>query len=492
MRRVRSILVALILTILVAIFATTGYQRAVRNTGNFKLVTERKAPALAALRSIQNSAATAALKGVNAAIRDDEIIHRDTLDNHQPGGERSEGKDERETFYGSLETYAALAEDPALVEPIEQAGTHVFELTDRIRELKAQGVVGSEILDSLDELEDAQETLDQVVNRAISREEAVLVEANMLLADNLVSPQQIGINVSIILFLILGSVFAIDRSNAQRQKSQQRIEAQNKALVKANRELAVARKQAEEASRLKDEFLANMSHELRTPLNAIIGYTQIILHGISGELNSRQRVNMERILYNSENLLALINDVLDVAKIEAGRMEIVRRPFELQPWADRVTTQMSGLAEKKQLDYRVVVDQALPEEIVGDAERLKQILLNLISNAIKFTEKGGVTIRVEQCNQEHWTISVADTGIGIPAHAIEYIFDEFRQVDGSKARQFGGTGLGLAIARNLTLMMDGKINVTSELGEGSIFTVTLPLITRAEDGVSEKTRSDSP
>jgi signal transduction histidine kinase len=201
---------------------------------------------------------------------------------------------------------------------------------------------------------------------------------------------------------------------------------------------------------------------------------------------------MERILYNSENLLALINDVLDVAKIEAGRMEIVRRPFELRSWADRVTTQMSGLAEKKQLDYRVVVDQALPEEIVGDVERLKQILLNLISNAIKFTEKGGVTVRVEQCNQEHWAISVADTGIGIPAHAIEYIFDEFRQVDGSKARQFGGTGLGLAIVRNLTLMMDGKINVTSELGEGSIFTVTLPLITRAEDGVSEKTRSDSP
>jgi len=289
---------------------------------------------------------------------------------------------------------------------------------------------------------------------------------------------------------MLGLVFAADRIIAQRHRSRERIEAQNKALVKANRELAVARKQAEEASRLKDEFLANMSHELRTPLNAIIGYTQIILHGISGELNERQHENMERILHNAENLLALINDVLDVAKIEAGRMEIVQRPFELRLWVDLVTSQMKGLAAEKQLDYRVSVDKELPKVIVGDSERLKQILLNLLSNAIKFTEKGGVTVWVEQADQEHWSLSVADTGIGIPAHAIEYIFDEFRQVDGSKVRQFGGTGLGLAIARNLSLMMGGKIHVTSELGKGSVFTVTLPLITRepeVQNRVIEKT-----
>jgi signal transduction histidine kinase len=490
MRRRRSILVALILTTLVTIFATINYQSAVSNTSNFRQVTEQSVPALVALKSMQNSAATATLKGVNAAIRVDEIHHRG--DDNAGHLDESEESDAQKTFYANLETYAALTEEPALAEQIEQSGTHIFDLTTQLKELKIQGVVGDEILDVLDELEAEQEKLDQVINTAMRREEVERTKAIMLLAHSLASPQQIGITYSIALILVLSSVLAADRFNAQRQKSQQRIEGQNKALVKANRELAVARKQAEEASRLKDEFLANMSHELRTPLNAIIGYTQIILHGISGELNSRQRMNMERILYNSENLLALINDVLDVAKIEAGRMEIVRRPFELRSWADRVTTQMSGLAEKKQLDYRVVVDQALPEEIVGDVERLKQILLNLISNAIKFTEKGGVTVRVEQCNQEHWAISVADTGIGIPAHAIEYIFDEFRQVDGSKARQFGGTGLGLAIVRNLTLMMDGKINVTSELGEGSIFTVTLPLITRAEDGVSEKTRSDSP
>lgn len=502
MRRIRSILVALILTTLLTIFATTGYRHAASTTDNLNLAAEQKAPALIALGAVQNSAAKAALTDVNATIREDEIRHLVGVDDYQSGNHESgdhsggsAGEAAREAFYENLEIYAALTDEPELVEQIEQVGTRVFALTAHLKELKAEGVVGNEVLETLDELEDTQETLDQVLNTAISREEAALADANAILFSNLMSPRQFGIVVSIILILMLSSVFVADRFNAQRQRSQRRIEAQNQALVKANRELALARKQAEEASRLKDQFLANMSHELRTPLNAIIGYTQIILQGISGELNSRQHDNMERILRNSENLLALINDVLDVAKIEAGRLEIVQRPFELRPWVDRVTSQMHGLAEEKQLDYQIFVDQELPKVIVGDSERLKQILLNLLSNAIKFTEKGGITVRLDQQEPEHWTLSVADTGIGIPAHAIEYIFDEFRQVDGSKIRQFGGTGLGLAIARNLSLMMGGKINVTSELGKGSVFTVTLPLITRepeVQNRVIEKTRSNSP
>jgi two-component system sensor histidine kinase BarA len=328
-----------------------------------------------------------------------------------------------------------------------------------------------------------------VLDTAISREEAALADANAIAANDLITPNQIGLITTAIQLLIIGLVFAVDRFNAQRYKSREKIETQNKALVKTNRELALARKQAEEASRLKDEFLANMSHELRTPLNAIIGYTQIILEGISGELNARQRNNVERILHNSENLLALINDVLDIAKIEAGRMELVQQPFELRPWVDKVTFQTYGLAKEKNLKFQVIVDKELPQTVVGDSERLKQILLNLLSNAIKFTEKGGITVRIDQPDQEHWAISVADTGIGIPEDAIEYIFDEFRQVDGSQIRQFGGTGLGLAIARNLTMMMRGQISVTSKLGQGSVFTVTLPLNTKqaeVQDQVIEK------
>jgi signal transduction histidine kinase len=506
MRRIRSILIALILSTLLVIFASRSYHRASRNIDNFNLVAEQKAPTLIALGRIQHSATAAILESVSAAIREDEIQHhmevsRDGLkgdyelrlgdDDRQSGSYAGEGGggNVQETFYESLEDYATLTDEPELVEQIEQAGARVFTLTARLNELKAQGIVGNEILETLDQLEEAEETLDQVLDTAISREEAALADANAIAANDLITPNQIGLITTAIQLLIIGLVFAVDRFNAQRYKSREKIETQNKALVKTNRELALARKQAEEASRLKDEFLANMSHELRTPLNAIIGYTQIILEGISGELNARQRNNVERILHNSENLLALINDVLDIAKIEAGRMELVQQPFELRPWVDKVTFQTYGLAKEKNLKFQVIVDKELPQTVVGDSERLKQILLNLLSNAIKFTEKGGITVRIDQPDQEHWAISVADTGIGIPEDAIEYIFDEFRQVDGSQIRQFGGTGLGLAIARNLTMMMRGQISVTSKLGQGSVFTVTLPLNTKqaeVQDQVIEK------
>ncbi len=261
-----------------------------------------------------------------------------------------------------------------------------------------------------------------------------------------------------------------DRKGAERQ-----IQEQNVALVKANRELAVARRKAEEATRLKSEFLATMSHELRTPLNAIMGYSQIFLEGIAGDLTPKQRENQERILANAKTLTNLIDDVLDLAKIEAGRMEAVKKAFILRDWLDEITQQTETLAQGKGLSLKVVLDERMPERIVCDPDRLRQITLNLIANAIKFTDEGYVQIEIQRQKEETWSLAVSDTGIGIPSHAQEYIFDEFRQVDGTVRRRHGGTGLGLAIVRNLTMIMGGSVRVKSQVGEGSTFTVILPL-----------------
>ncbi len=262
----------------------------------------------------------------------------------------------------------------------------------------------------------------------------------------------------------------------QRRRDRLEMQSQNESLVKANRELAVARRNAEEGTRLKSEFLATMSHELRTPLNAIIGYTEIQLAGMTGDLNDEQRDYQMRTLVNAENLLRLINDVLDLAKIEARRISLSEKPFLLVDVIKSVIYQTKGLAESKELPLQYKIDPAMPETLVGDYVRIKQMLVNLVSNAIKFTDSGLIEIRVERESETNWVMHVSDTGVGIPAHAQEYIFDEFRQVDGTSQRRYGGTGLGLAIVRQLTTMMGGTIRLKSRVGEGSTFSITLPFI----------------
>jgi PAS domain S-box-containing protein len=259
-----------------------------------------------------------------------------------------------------------------------------------------------------------------------------------------------------------------------------RIEAQmrkqNEALVKTNQELEIARNRAEEATRLKSQFLATMSHELRTPLNAIIGYSDIVLAGMTGELSPEQRNYQERVLANAEHLLGLINDILDLSKVEAGRMEIARKPFKLQSWLNDVEFQIKGLAEKKKLSLNITLDPALPPSILGDSSRLKQLAINLLSNAVKFTDAGSITLAVRKGEDSTWTLAVTDTGVGIPPHLLDVVFDEFRQVDGTSRRAHGGTGLGLAIVRKFVITMGGSVRVTSEVGKGSTFTITLPLL----------------
>jgi signal transduction histidine kinase len=241
--------------------------------------------------------------------------------------------------------------------------------------------------------------------------------------------------------------------------------------------LRLANARAQEASRVKGEFLATMSHELRTPLNAIIGFSDLLLLGAVGALAEAQQQYVSRLRENGQRLLNLVNDILDLTRIEANRIDVVSRPFSPRALSQRLTAQVESLAKDKALFLKTVTEDTLPETVIGDEKRVEQVVTNLLSNALKFTEQGGVTLKVwgNQAEQT-WHISVTDTGIGIPPHALDVIFEEFRQVDGSSTRAYSGTGLGLAIARSLTRTMGGQIKVESQLQKGSVFTVTLPLV----------------
>jgi len=247
------------------------------------------------------------------------------------------------------------------------------------------------------------------------------------------------------------------------------------SLKEANRALKLANEKTQEMTRLKSEFLATMSHELRTPLNAIIGYTELQLAGMVGELSEVQQQYQERVFSNANHLLELINDILDLSKVEAGRMEFIREPFDLRNWVKEIVQQNSVLAEEKKLQFTADIDENMPNTIVGDAGRLRQIVINLLSNAIKFTHDGSVNLSIKRHSESIWTIIVEDTGIGIPPHKQETVFDEFHQVDNSSTRQYSGTGLGLAIVRKLALTMGGNVRLSSTLGKGSQFSIILPL-----------------
>lgn len=280
---------------------------------------------------------------------------------------------------------------------------------------------------------------------------------------------------------VLTHYVGISTDVTERVLAQQQIQAQNEELRHKNQDLAVARQQAEAVAQLRTQFLATMSHELRTPLNAIIGYTEIQLAGMTGDLTQEQRDYQERVLTNADHLLELINDVLDLSKIEAGRMELLSKPFRVSQWLEDIIGQMSGLAEDRGLDFSVMLDENMPEVIVGDPSRIRQMAINLLSNAIKFTNEGFVRGKVHKYKNGTWRFVVEDSGIGIPSHMQETIFEEFRQVDSSSQRKVGGTGLGLAIVRKLCMLMGGSVRVQSRVSEGSTFVITLPLVVPVEE-----------
>jgi signal transduction histidine kinase len=232
-------------------------------------------------------------------------------------------------------------------------------------------------------------------------------------------------------------------------------------------------RQLEVASQHKSQFLANMSHELRTPLNAILGYTEMMVDGLYGNLPDKAQGVLERVQANGKHLLGLINDVLDLSKIEAGQLTLASEEYSV---ADMVATVMSAtesLAKAKNIALVSTVPQGLPRGM-GDARRLTQVLLNLVGNAIKFTDEGKVEIRARR-QDDRFKISVLDTGPGIAKADQAKIFEEFQQVDNTSTRKKGGTGLGLSISRKIVELHGGYISVESELGKGSNFKITIPV-----------------
>jgi signal transduction histidine kinase len=246
--------------------------------------------------------------------------------------------------------------------------------------------------------------------------------------------------------------------------------------------------QLRELDRLKSSFLANMSHELRTPLNSILGFTDVMLEGLDGQLTDYMDNDLRLIQKNGQHLLHLINDVLDMAKIESGRMNLHPERFKIHSVLDEVTSITSTLASEKNLSLFIEESSDQEIEVYADNTRLRQVMINLVNNSIKFTEKGRISICAKPMDGARLLISVKDTGIGIPPDKLDAVFQEFTQVDTSTTRKAGGTGLGLPISRRLVEMHGGRLwaESTGIDGEGSTFHVELPLEARITEVIEKQ------
>jgi signal transduction histidine kinase/ActR/RegA family two-component response regulator len=297
----------------------------------------------------------------------------------------------------------------------------------------------------------------------------------------------------------------VERERRARKQAEQLLEHKSMELYEANQRLQAHAAELErivhertralehalsvmdEALRAKGEFLAVVSHEIRTPMNGVLGMTQLLL---MTELTEEQRSYAETIRSSGEILLALINDILDLSKLESGKVTLDTRPVDVRAVVGEVTQLMSGQAQQKKLVLKHSVAAEVPQWLRGDATRLKQIFLNLVGNAIKFTHRGSVRIDVASMEQGNWLqCSVKDTGIGIPPDRVGKLFEKFSQVDSSISRRYGGTGLGLAICKRLVEGMGGTIGVESKHYGGSTFTFRIPAIPAPAPQENQSTRS---
>ncbi|MDI1354179.1 MAG: ATP-binding protein [bacterium] len=268
-------------------------------------------------------------------------------------------------------------------------------------------------------------------------------------------------------------------------------QAHQSALMNILDDYQDAKEKAEQSQKAKEQFLASMSHEIRTPLNGIIGFTKILLRN---EMTEKQKPQLDAIKTSSDILLVLINDILDLAKIEAGKMNIETTELKLSELVNSILGSFELRFQEKELKINKSFDGKIPEIVIGDPVRINQILLNLISNSVKFTESGGnigIKVILESEDDKKTTVKfiVSDTGIGIPTEKLSTIFESFTQSSSDTARRFGGTGLGLSIVKRLVELMNGTVAVQSKLDEGSVFTITLPLQKTSATAISSEMTS---
>lgn len=297
---------------------------------------------------------------------------------------------------------------------------------------------------------------------------------------------------ALLLLVLYGfNKFMRGRVIAQENKRNREKEIeQNREIAEAYRALQAAQQQLIHSEKFKEQFLANMSHEIRTPMNAVMGMTQLVLNT---EVTEKQRFYLERIKNSADMLLHIINDILDLSKIDAGKMELEHIDFSLQQVLDQLHATLQHKAEEKGLELISEISPDLPDVWLGDPVRLSQVLINLTGNSLKFTEIGSVTLRIVP-EAGGVLFSVIDTGIGIPADKFHRIFESFTQVNTSDTRNFGGTGLGLSICKYLVELMGGQLTVASEEGVGTTFSFCLPLptgsVTQLEARLHAETRVD--
>lgn len=268
----------------------------------------------------------------------------------------------------------------------------------------------------------------------------------------------------------------LEQTNVQLEERTHELESRQQALLLAQAQLVQNSNELEASSRYKSEFLANMSHELRTPLNSALILAKLLADNKDGTLTAEQVKYAQAIHSSNNDLLALINDILDLSRIEAGHVELVEENLAVSSVLQRLKDTFEPMAAQKGLALEIVSEAGAPAQLVADSQRLQQILKNLLANALKFTEHGSVTLKVRSAGAGRVQFAVSDTGIGIPEEQTAVIFEAFRQADGSTRRRYGGTGLGLSISRDLAARMGGSIRVSSEPGRGSCFTLELPLL----------------
>lgn len=267
---------------------------------------------------------------------------------------------------------------------------------------------------------------------------------------------------------------ALQNLRTLNQELDVRVADRTKELQIANTGLRQARDKAIEASVYKSQLTARASHELRTPLGSIIGFSEMLRSGHFGEVNNKQKDRLTKIIDVTKHLTKLINNWLDQAQLEAGKLKLSSAPFNVRQLSNSVADIMQVLTQEKGLKYYHIVEKNMLTSLCGDEQRVRQIMVNLIGNAIKYTEEGFIQSRIFMPDDLHWAIEIKDSGCGISVDALPFIFDSFHQADGSRTRTHEGFGLGLSIVKQLVQLMNGEIFVDSQVNKGSIFTVVLP------------------